>query len=408
MEHVVIIGAGQGGLQMATSLRQEGFAGRITLIGDEPGLPYQRPPLSKAYMAHGDGAALALKPESFFQKSDVTFHESCRVTAIDRAARQVVLQNGRRIAYDHLVLATGTRNFLPPIAGIEAPGVLSLRTLADATRLREAVAGASHAVVIGGGFIGLEFAAVARKAGLAVTVLEGADRLMARAVSPAMSQAFLQMHRALGTDVQLGALAAEIVLDSAGHASGVRLASGETVSGDLVLVAAGVRPNAELAAEAGLDLANGVSVNGQLRSSDPSISALGDVCAFPLGGGQVRLESVQAAVDHARHIARVLVKGDSSDYAALPWFWSDQSDWKLQIAGLAQDVDEEIALERDGSAPLVMRFSRGRLVAVETVNEPGPHMAARSLIGQPKSLIAAADYDLRAALKAHKEALASA
>lgn len=404
MENIVIIGAGQGGLQMAASLRQEGFEGRLTLVGDEPGLPYQRPPLSKAYMAKGDPAALVLKPDSFFEKSNITLLHTTRATAIDRAARRVLLETGTALDYDHLILATGTRNLMPPITGIHAAGVLSLRTLAHAEALRSAMASTRHAIVIGGGFIGLEFAAVARKAGVAVTVLEAAGRLMSRAVSPAMSEAFLQMHTAMGTDVRLNARAAEIISDSDGRAVGVSLTDGTKIDGDLVLVAAGVVPNTELAAEAGLEIRNGVLVDGLLRTSDPAISALGDVCAFPLQGISARLESVQAAVDHARHIARVLLKGETGDYAAIPWFWSDQADWKLQIAGFAHDADEDVVLPRPDCAPLVLRFSKGRLAAVETVNEAGSHMAGRSLLGQPKAVLEAAGYDLRAVLKAQKEA----
>ncbi|MCO5733434.1 NAD(P)/FAD-dependent oxidoreductase [Rhizobium sp. SSA_523] len=404
MDNIVIIGAGQGGLQMAASLRQEGYQGRLTLVGDEPGLPYQRPPLSKAYMAKGDPAALALKPASFFVTSNITLRHTMRATRIDRAARLVWLADGEALTYDHLILATGTRNLMPPLAGIDAAGVLSLRTLAHADALRSAMVGTRHAIVIGGGFIGLEFAAMARKAGVEVTVLEAAGRLMSRAVSPAMSDAFLAMHIAMGTDVRLHARASDVITDTQGRAIGVGLTDGTRLDGDLVLIAAGVVPNTELAAEAGLQIGNGVRVDGSLRTSDPAISALGDVCSFPMQGNWTRLESVQAAVDHARHIARVLLKGEAGDYAAVPWFWSDQADWKLQIAGFAHDADEDVVLPRPDSGPLVLRFSKGRLAAVETVNEAGSHMAGRFLLGQPKAVLEAAGYDLRALLKLQKDA----
>lgn len=405
MDNIVIVGSGQGGLQMAASLRQEGYAGAITLIGDEPGLPYQRPPLSKAYMADGNGAALLLKPRNFFEKAQVSLIEGCRAVAIDRPARAVALADGRRISYDHLVLATGSRNLVPPLPGVDAPGVMGLRTLEDAERLRRALSDTRHAVVVGGGFIGLEFAAMARKTGLAVTVVEAAPRLMARAVSPAMSDAFLAKHRALGTDIRLSSPAAGIVrTGAAGRAAGVLLKDGTAIDGDLVLLAVGVRPNSELAADAGLAVDNGVVVDGTLRTSDPAISALGDVCSFPFAGRRVRLESVQAAVDHARHIARVLLKGETASYRALPWFWSDQADWKLQIAGVALDTDEDIAPAGDTATPLVLRFREDTLVSVETVNDAGSHMAARNLIGCRKSLLAEHGFDLRAALLTARQA----
>ena len=391
---VVIIGTGQGGFQMAASLRQEGFAGPVTLIGDEPGLPYQRPPLSKAYMADGAAERLLLKPATFYDRSALTLIEA-RATRIDRDARVVETADGGRHPYDHLVIATGARAFRPAIPGLADPAVLELRTLADAAGLRARLAGTRHAIVVGGGFIGLEFAAMARAAGVEVTVLEAAPRLMARAVSPAMSDWFLAAHRALGVEVLLDAAVAAV------EGAGVRLADGRVIAGDLVLAATGVRPNAEIAAEAGLAVENGVVVDSALLTADPAISALGDCAAFPLPeGGRVRLESVQAAVDHARHIARRLVKGEAGDYAAVPWFWSDQGSHKLQIAGLGTGADEVLPLPAAEGQAVVLLFRQGRLAAVETVNAPAQHMAARRLIGAPKAVLETAGYDLRQATKA--------
>ncbi|PZQ50730.1 MAG: pyridine nucleotide-disulfide oxidoreductase [Rhodovulum sulfidophilum] len=400
MERVIIVGAGQGGFQAAASLRQEGFEGEVTLIGAEPGFPYQRPPLSKAYMADGAADRLLLKPASFYERSAITYLEGAEVTAIDRAAREVTLGDGARRGYDHLVLATGARNARPPIPGQEAEGVLELRTLADAAALRDRLATTKHAVVIGGGFIGLEFAAMARAAGVAVTVLEATPRLMGRALSPAMSDFFLDAHRAMGTEVLLGA-AARAIEATDGRVSGVDTADVQVIPCDLVLIATGIRPNVELAEAAGLPTDNGVVVDATLRTPDPAISALGDVASFPLpSGARVRLESVQAAVDHARHIARRLVKGDTAPYAAVPWFWSDQGKLKLQIAGLGTGADafEDVPLP-DGTR-MVLLYRDERLVAAETVNAPGQHMAARRLIGAPRDLIAEAGHDLKAALKA--------
>lgn len=391
---IVIIGTGQGGYQMAASLRQEGFAGQITLIGDEPGLPYQRPPLSKAYMADGDAERLLLKPASFYDRSGLTLHAATRATRIHRAQREVETADGARHAYDHLILATGARAFRPPVPGLDAPGVLALRTLEDAGRLRDRLATTRHAVVIGGGFIGLEFAAMARAAGVAVTVVEAGSRLMARAVSPALSDWFLAAHRAMGTEILLNARLESV------EPGAVRL-SDRVIACDLVLAATGVRPNCELAAEAGLAVENGVAVDGLLSTDDPAISALGDCACFPLpDGSRVRLESVQAAVDHARHIARRIVHGAGDAYAAVPWFWSDQGKAKLQIAGLSTGADAVHAAPCADGQAAVLLFREGRLIAVETVNMPAQHMAARTLIGTSRAALEPFGYDLKQAMQA--------
>ncbi|MBB1492569.1 MULTISPECIES: NAD(P)/FAD-dependent oxidoreductase [unclassified Paracoccus (in: a-proteobacteria)] len=401
-ERVVIVGAGQGGLQVAASLRQDGFAGTITLIGDEPGLPYQRPPLSKAYMKDGEDSRLALKPASFFETAAVDYRPQTIVAGIDRQAGEVVLDGGARLGFDHLVLATGARNLRPPLPGLDLPGVHELRGLADAARLRDAVAGARRAAVIGGGFIGLEFAAVAAAAGLQVTVIEAADRLMSRAVTPPISQRFLDFHWDAGVEVRLSSLGRGITGTT--QAEGVELADGSTVPADLVLLAVGVRPNSELAAEAGLPVANGIVVDGHLRTGDPRIFAVGDCASFPLNGIATRLESVQAAADHARHVARTITGADQPPYDALPWFWSDQGPLKLQIAGLSTGWDDtHVLTDASGAVDTSFVFRAGRLIAVETVNQAGRHMAARKLLaGAPlmRDELAVADWDLRAVLTA--------
>ena len=368
---VVIVGAGQGGLQAAISLRQEGFSGAITLIGAEPGLPYQRPPLSKAYLASGEAERLVLRPATFFDKNAVDYHPATVVEAIDRAGRMVIA-GGRRIGYDHLILATGTRNLRPAIPGLDR--ALDLRTLADAARLRAELARPRRVAVIGGGFIGLEFAAVARAAGHAVTVAEAAERLMSRVLSRALSARFLAMHREMGTRVELGRAVTQVT------AEGIGLSDGTAVAADLVLLAAGVVPNTDLARDAGLEVANGIVVDARLCTADPAISALGDCCVFPdpRTGRPVRLESVQAATDHARAIARRLVHGAQDSYAAVPWFWSDQAEWKLQIAGLAAPSDREVVDETGA----VWRFDGARLTAVETINDARTHMRARRLLAE--------------------------
>jgi 3-phenylpropionate/trans-cinnamate dioxygenase ferredoxin reductase component len=402
IDHIVVLGAGQGGFQAAVSLRQEGFAGRVTLVGDEPGLPYQRPPLSKAYMKDGDPARLALRPAAFFAQAGIERIEA-RAVGIDRAAARLELADGTRLAYGHLVLATGARNAEPPIAGLAAAlaarAVVGLRTLADAALLRHRIAAGGRAVVIGGGFIGLEFAAVARATGLEVTVLEAADRPMARVVSPEISQHFLDLHQGLGVDLRVGTAVAAMA------PGGVELGNGERIAGDLVLLAAGVRPNVELAEAAGLVTQDGIVVDARLLSSEPAISALGDVARFPgPDGSPVRLESVQAAVDHARHIARRLVTGDDASYAAVPWFWSDQGEAKLQIAGLRHHRHRSVALPGPAERPVVLSLEGDALRAVETVNAPGSHMAARRLLATGRDVtlaeIEAAGFDLPRLAKA--------
>ncbi len=375
MEKIVIIGAGQGGFQAAASLRQEGFGGQITLIGAEPGLPYQRPPLSKAYLKTGEADKLDLRPESFFEKNDIQLISGLEIEEIDRAAKQV-RAGSQSFDYDHLILAVGTRNMRPPIPGLEA--ALDLRTLADAEKLRAALDRPMRCAVIGGGFIGLEFAAVARGLGHDVTVAEAAPRLMARAISPDMSQRFLEKHQDMGTKVLLGQPVAEV------DGTAIVMADGARSEADLVLLAAGVVPNTELAAAAGLTVANGVVVNAQLLTDDPAISALGDCAVFPdpFSDRNVRLESVQAAADHARLIAKRLVHGSDAPYSAVPWFWSDQADWKLQIAGLSAPEDTSYVRE-DGA---VFRFSGDVLSAVETINDAKTHMRTRKLMAGDKPI----------------------
>lgn len=375
MEKIVIIGAGQGGFQAAASLRQEGFGGQITLIGAEPGLPYQRPPLSKAYLKTGEADKLDLRPESFFEKNDIQLISGLEIEEIDRAAKQV-RAGSQSFDYDHLILAVGTRNMRPPIPGLEA--ALDLRTLADAEKLRAALDRPMRCAVIGGGFIGLEFAAVARGLGHDVTVAEAAPRLMARAISPDMSQRFLEKHQEMGTKVLLGQPVAEV------DGTAIVMADGARSEADLVLLAAGVVPNTELAAAAGLTVANGVVVNAQLLTDDPAISALGDCAVFPdpFSDRNVRLESVQAAADHARLIAKRLVHGSDAPYSAVPWFWSDQADWKLQIAGLSAPEDTSYVRE-DGA---VFRFSGDVLSAVETINDAKTHMRTRKLMAGDKPI----------------------
>lgn len=385
--HVVIVGAGQGGFQAAMSLRQEGHAGPITLIGAEDGLPYQRPPLSKDYLKTGRAEKMALRPADFFDKKQIILRTGTTVDAIDRAARTVSIGD-ESLSYDHLILATGTRNLIPSIPGIDR--ALALRTLDDARHLRDSLAAPRRIAVIGGGFIGLEFAAVARSLGHDVHVAEAAPRLMSRVLSPEMSEAFRRKHESLGTHLHLGNGVTEVT------ATGLGLSDGTEIRADLILLAAGVRPNVELAAMAGLAVDNGIAVDAALRTEDPVIFALGDCCAFPdpRTGRMVRLESVQAATDHARAIAKSIVHGAADAYTAVPWFWSDQADWKLQIAGLAMPSDDRVRVDEH----TVFRFDGDTLTAVETINNAKVHMRTRKLMAgrdvPTRDMLAKANYDL--------------
>jgi 3-phenylpropionate/trans-cinnamate dioxygenase ferredoxin reductase component len=405
---VVIIGTGQGGFQLASSLRQEGYKLPITMFGDEEALPYQRPPLSKSYLKDGRAELIQLRPASFFERSEIELIAPERVIGINRSSRTVETSTGRTVRYQHLILATGARNFVPPIPALDAGNVYSLKTAVDADRLRDALKVPRKVIVIGGGFIGLEFAAVAVAAGHHVTIVETAPRLMARAVSQAISETFRRYHEQIGTELIVGASVVKIETDHNGLACGVRLSDSRSIEGDMILLAAGVRPNTELAEAAGLQVNNGIVVDSALMTADASISALGDCAAFPCptSGAIIRLESVQAATDHARTIAR-RITGKSVAYEALPWFWSDQGDLKLQIAGLGQAADEDVSVDRPGGRQLVFRFRMGKLLSLETINASGEHMAARKLLRHPDGVsldhLAARDFDIVGLAKELKE-----
>ena len=400
MERVVVIGAGHAGVELANALRQAGFAGSIVLVNDEGDLPYQKPPLSKDFLK-GDGRnPLMLKAEVFYTQNSITLLRGRRAVAIDRAAKLVRLDDGKSLPYDHLALALGARNRRLPIPGADHPDVLELRTLADTRRILARLPAMQHAAIIGGGFIGLEIAACLREKGIDVDIVEIADCLMGRAVSTPISSYFLQLHQTMGAKVHFRA-----EVRSVDHTpGGVRLplADGDELPADAVLIAAGIVPNTELAAEAGLATGNGILVDDQLITSDPAISALGDCVAFPClyTGGMTRLESVQNAVDQARTIAKRLT-GNPHPYTALPWFWSNQGKARLQIAGLATGHDRTVVRGDPEAHKFSVFLYRGeRLLAVESVNAPADHLAARKLIEKgvpvPPELAARTDTDLKA------------
>ncbi|MHC2331632.1 NAD(P)/FAD-dependent oxidoreductase [Bradyrhizobium sp. USDA 4454] len=380
-EHVLVVGTGQAGFQLAASLRQKGFAGEITLVGDEASPPYQRPPLSKAYLKEGCEERLHLRNLPFYSENRISLLCGRRVTALNRRAKRITLDDGQYLDWDRLVLATGTRIASPPIAGVNLPGVHGLRSIDDARRLRDEMATMRRAVVIGGGFIGLEFAAVAREAGIEVSIIESAGRLMARAISPQMSTIVQAIHSEQGVSIFLNSFAASVEAQADGRVRGVSLSDGRFLPADGVILATGVVPNTELAEAAELRVHNGIVTDCYLTTEDPMIHAVGDCAAFPdpFGLSLIRLESVQAAVDHGRCVADVIM-GRPSPYAALPWFWSDQGRYKLQIAGLAAPDDAARLTQTENGGQVVVRSRNGLVTAVETLNAPGVHMSARKLL----------------------------
>ncbi|MGP1274052.1 MAG: NAD(P)/FAD-dependent oxidoreductase [Caulobacterales bacterium] len=384
----VIIGAGQAGLACAAELRRRKYDRPVTLIGAETALPYQRPPLSKAYLS-GEMPAnrLWLKPEAFYPAAGIECLLNTAATAIDREAREVVLADGRRIAFEHCVIATGGEARIPPIPGANLPGVQVLRTFAEADRLSAALENASSLAVIGAGYIGLEVAASARKRGLAVTVLEAAERPMARTASPILGGWFGAVHRGYGVDLRVSTPVASI-LEREGKAGGVVLADGEIVEADSILLAAGLALNTGLAEAAGLECADGILVDPSCRTSDPNILACGDVARFDsaLYGRSIRLESVQNAIEQGK-AAAATIAGEPATHDPVPWFWSDQYELKLQIAGLIEGADLKV---RRGDPELgnfsVFHMKDGRIIACEAVNSAPEFMAAQKLIRSGKTV----------------------
>ena len=380
-EHIVIIGAGQAGVQAVASLRAEGFAGSLTMVGEEPFPPYQRPPLSKAYLA-GDFARerLFLKPESFYTESQCSLRLGTPIVAIDRTRKEVRFRDGTVLPYDRLLLTTGTRVRPIRVPGAELSGVRYLRGIEDVDMLRPHLVRGARLAVVGGGYIGLEVAAVAAKHGLEVTVVEAMSRVMERAVSPFLSSFYEKEHRAHGVNILLGA-AAE-ALEGKTRVEAVRTNQG-TVAADFVLVGIGVVPNCELAQEAGLACDNGIVVDAFTRTSDPDICAAGDCTNHPgFAGGRVRLESVQNAIDQAKHAALALL-GREKAYREVPWFWSDQYDLKMQIAGLLQPGDGMVLRGDPGARKFaVFHLRDGKVGAVEAVNAAPEYIAGRKLIAE--------------------------
>lgn len=391
---IVVVGAGQAGAALAARLRALGHAGPLTLIGAEPDPPYQRPPLSKAYLK-GQTARerLQLRPPSFYAAEGIELVTGAAVVAIDRAGRDVALADGRRRPWDLLALTTGaTPRRLPAAIGGALDGVLVMRGLADADALAARLAPGARALVVGGGYIGLEAAAALAGAGVSVTLVEAAERILARVAAPATADYFRALHRRHGVDLRESAGLARLV-GSDGRVTGAVLADGAEIAVDFVLVGIGVAPETALAEAAGLAVDDGIVVDAAGRTSDPAIFAAGDCARFPHGDVTTRLESVPHAIDHAEAVAEAMLGRDVA-YAARPWFWSDQYDVKLQIAGL--NAGWERTVTRPGARPgsqSVWYFAGARLLAVDAMNDPRAYMTAKRWIEAGVSPDAAAVAD---------------
>jgi 3-phenylpropionate/trans-cinnamate dioxygenase ferredoxin reductase subunit len=398
---VVIAGAGQAGFQAAMSLRTEGYDGPVTLIGEEPHLPYQRPPLSKGFMAgKQDLDATVLRPAAYYADHHIDLLLGEKIVDFDRLSSRARLASGSQVPCDALVLAVGARNRALPVPGANLDGVFYLRTLTEAAAIKQRVENASEIVVIGGGFIGLELAAAARAKGKSVTVLEARTRLMPRVVAPVISEFYRNIHTDQGVRIVLGAAVTGIT--GGDQASEVVLADGTIYAADLVLVGIGVVPNTELSAALGIQAANGILVNDFLQTEDERIYAIGDCADHPnwFAGGRVRIESVQNAVDQAHCIAAAIA-GRPAPYRAVPWFWTDQFDIRLQMAGLSGGCDQAVVRGDPESHKFsVFYFKEGRLAAVDSVNRPGDHMIARKLIAGSTALTADQAADPEVDLKA--------
>ena len=381
--HVVIVGAGHAGGTLAALLRQYGLAGEITLVGEEPIPPYQRPPLSKAWLkGEADAESLALKPLEFYAGNQIDFRPSVRGVSIDRARKVLDLSDGSELAYDILVLATGARPIRLPIPGADLGGILELRTAADAEALKAALGPGRTMAVVGGGYIGLEAAASARALGADAVVLEREPRILARVAGDVLSNFFRQVHEGHGVRFLTGASVTGF-RGEGGKVTGVELADGRVIDCDLALVGVGAVPNQELAQEAGLAVNRGVVVDLEARTSDPAIFAIGDVTLrpMPIYGRDFRMESVPNALEQAKQVA-CAITGRPAPAGETPWQWSDQYDIKLQIAGYNFDSDQSLVRGDPASGHFAIFHLKGDQVqAVEAINSPPEFMMGRQLIG---------------------------
>lgn len=401
MAHVVVIGAGQAGASCVAKLRSEGFEGDVTLIGAEPVPPYQRPPLSKAYLL-GDMALerLFLRPESYYADQNITLRLNMRVDAIDTVAQQVTIGD-ETLSYTDLVLTTGSApRRLPAKIGGDLDGVFVVRDLADVDAMAPRVSEGARALIVGGGYIGLEAAAVAAKKGMQVTLVEMAERILQRVAAPQTSDFFRDLHTTHGVDIREGVGLDHLIGE--GAVTGAKLTDGSTMDVDMVIVGVGIVPEITLAEAAGIEIENGIKTDAHGRTSAPNVWAAGDCASFPYRDTRIRLESVPNAIDQAECVAKNIT-GTGADYVAKPWFWSDQYDVKLQIAGLNTGYDN-VVTRQSGTATSFWYFKGTDLLAVDAMNDPRGYMIGKRLIEAGKTAdpatIADPDADLKALLTA--------
>jgi 3-phenylpropionate/trans-cinnamate dioxygenase ferredoxin reductase subunit len=404
-DKILIIGAGQAGMQIADSLREEGYTGDVTMVGEEPYIPYQRPPLSKAFLSgEMDEESLEFRNEHFYSENNITVVTKEKITSVEMTTHGGLAKgaSGTSYEFDRLALTTGADPRKLKIPGADLDGVLYMRNLTDAKELKKRWDSITNLVVIGGGFIGLEIAAGGTKAGKNVTVLQSGQRLMGRAVSPLVSDFYVAAHQRRGTTIRLGAQLHQVVGDN-GKVTGVELADGEIVPADAIVVGIGVNVRGELADQLALDMFDGVIVvNEFAETSNPLVVAAGDAVSgpHPLGHeGNVHLESVQNAVDQAKVAAKTLA-GKKEPYRAVPWFWSDQADLKLQIAGLSSGYDHTVVRGNpDEEKFSVLYYRNGELLAIDAVNDVSDYMAVRRALTAGATIPAAAAADSSVALK---------
>ncbi len=402
MGGIVIVGAGQAGASLAAKLRALGHAGPVTLIGEEPQPPYQRPPLSKAYLlGEMDLGRLYLRAPAFWDEQAVTLRLGTPVEAIDTRARTVRLAGGETLSYDELALTTGSRpRRLPAAIGGDLANVFTVRTLADVDDMAPGFRKGARALIVGGGYIGLEAAAVAAKLGLQVTLIEAAPRILQRVASPETADYFRRLHEAHGVRILEGTGLAQLTGEDA--VTGAILVDGTEIPADLVIVGIGILPNAELAEAAGIALENGIRTDELGRTSAPHVWAAGDCASFPQGDARIRLESVGNAIDMADTVAANIL-GAATPYQAKPWFWSDQYDVKLQIAGLNTGYDRIVTREGEGGAVSFWYYRGATLLALDAMNDARAYMIGKRLIEAGRSpdptLIADPAADLKALLR---------
>jgi 3-phenylpropionate/trans-cinnamate dioxygenase ferredoxin reductase component len=413
-EPLVIIGASYAGLQIATSARGAGFDGPILLIGDEPHLPYQRPPLSKGFLTGKVAeSALPIRPQQFLEQNRIEPLTGVRASAIDRVKRTVTTSDGRELSYGKLALAVGCRPRPLPVKGADLDGVLYLRTLDDAIALKARMPEAQSVAIIGGGFIGLEIAASLAMLGKEVTVIEALPRVLARALPVKLSEFLSGVHQSAGVRVLTQTTVSELVGEG-GHVRSVILSDGTRCPADFVIVGIGVLPNVELAAAAGLACQDGIVIDEFARTQDPDIVAAGDCTRHPNRfalAGAVRLESVQNALDQAKTAGATLA-GVRKPYDAVPWFWSDQYDLKLQMVGLSEGHDHSVVRGSPEEQKFsVFYFRQGALIGIDSINRPGDHMAGRQIIPAGTALTpdqaADPDFDLVRFVAAARKAAAA-